>query len=1000
MLDGGYGGPPAPAQRSRDEDPQPAWSGGAAPAPPAGPASAPVHGSVQGAGAAPAAFPGFDAPADPAPRSAAPLPSSEVRKIVTIIFSDLKGSTALTEKIDAEAINEVKERYFTAMAAEITRHGGKIEKYIGDAIMAVFGLPRAHEDDALRAVRAAHGMTQAMERLNRDLLAFYGVEIAARTGVNTGEVVANSDPNAEQRLATGDAVNVAARLEQAAPANEVLIGEVTYDLVRAWVDVEEVEPLELKGKAERVPAFKLLGVRDATELERQHTATDAPLVGRDAQLEQLRGSLREVASRGGARLATVLGEAGVGKSYLVDTFQNEVRSATTVLRGRCLPYGDGITFWPLVEVVRAAAGIVDGDSPETALERIGGTLEGVASAIEIRDRLASVAGLSSARFPVTEIFWGARKFLEALSARKPVVVCIEDVHNAEETFLDLLEHLLDTTAPQSAVFLVASGRLSLMEKRASWSGRQGVTLVPLPALEGADTERLVEVLLDGPVDPIVTSRVVASSEGNPLFVSQLVSMLVDKGLVHKHEDRWTASGDLATAAVPPTIQALLAARLDDLSREERAIMEPAAVIGLAFPQPAIEELVPEGLRPGVAAHLRALSRKQFLDRDVNTTSDDEIYRFRNLMIKDAVYGSLLKRARATMHERFVAWAERVNAESGRGEEFEEIHGYHLEQAYRYRTELGPIDAEGRSIAARAALKLGNAGRRAFARGDLPAAGSLMRRAIAVLQPDSTERVTLEIELGEVLREAGDFEDATTVFDRAIAAAETMGDDRLRARARLGRLGVALYAEEMEGGALARAVEEATASIQLFDAAGDHAGLANAYRIIGSIHATSGQYELAAEAAQRTVEHATAAGDRRLASRSAAGYATIARAGTIPAAEVVERCGPLLEQVQGDRKAEAVILAVIAVAEAMGARFDRARDLHLRARTILDELGRSVISASTSIEGSRIEMLAGDYARAEELLQADSNELEEIGERYFRSTVVGFLAHAQEAQGKT
>ncbi len=499
---------------------------------------------------------------------------------------------------------------------------------------------------------------------------------------------------------------------------------------------------------------------------------------------------------------------------------------------------------------------------------------------------------------------------------------------------------------------------------------------------------------------MVKARVVASSEGNPLFVSQLVSMLVDKGLIHKHDDAWTASGDLAAASVPPTIQALLAARLDDLSREERAIMEPASVIGLAFPQPAIEELVPATLRPTVPAHLRALSRKQFLDRDGNQASEDEIYRFRNLMIKDATYGSLLKRARATTHERFVAWAERVNKERGREQEFEEILGYHLEQAYRYRTELGPIDAEGRSIAARAATKLGNAGSRAFARGDLPAAANLHRRAIAVLAAEDPVRIALEVELGEVLLEAGEFDEATTSLEAAILAAEAIGDDGLRTRGRLGRMGVSLYAEEMEAGGAARAIEEATAAAELFESRDDPAGLARAYRLIGSLNATAGQYRAAGEAAQRVVTYATAAGDRRLASRSAAGYATIARAGDIPADEIIERCGPLLDQVQGDRKAEAVILSIIAVAEAMQARFDRARDLHLRARTILDELGRSVVSASTSIEGSRIEMLAGDFGAAERLLQADADELEGIGERYFRSTVVGLLAHALEAQGRT
>ena len=380
-----------------------------------------------------------------------------------------------------------------------------------------------------------------------------------------------------------------------------------------------------------------------------------------------------------------------------------------------------------------------------------------------------------------------------------------------------------------------------------------------------------------------------------------------------------------------------------------------------------------GQRSGrrVPAHLNALDRKQFLLRESRVVGEDEAYRFRNLLIRDATYGSLLKRARAQLHERFVTWAERVNEERGREQEFEEILGYHLEQAYRYRRELGPVDAEGRAIASRAADKLGSAGRRAFARGDLPAAASLLRRAIDLLAPDDPARIEAEVEVGEVLLEAGDFTEATGDLEAAIAAAEAIGDDRLRARARLGRLGISLYAEELESGAIGRALEEATQAAELFEAAGDEAGLARAWRLAGSLHATAGQYEAAAEAAERVVAHATRAGDKRLASRAAAGYATIARAGSMTAAEVARRCGPLLDQVSGDRKAEAVILGVIAVAEAMQGRFDRARDLHTRAKMILGELGRSVVAASTSIEGSRIEMLAGDAVQAEALLAADS-----------------------------
>ena len=982
------------------------------------PAAAPITsaGAVAGAAPAPApapagpssrqeAFPGFDlprqgaeTPAEPAtPARPVALPSSEVRKVVTIIFSDLKGSTALTERIDAESINEVKERYFAAMAAEIERHGGKIEKYIGDAIMAVFGLPRAHEDDALRAVRAAHGMIGALARLNEELLRVYGVEIANRTGVNTGEVVANIDPGAEQRLATGDAVNVAARLEQASPANEVLIGEVTYSLVRAHVEVETVEPLELKGKSERVPAYRLIAVRDASA-EAPAISGHSTFVGREAELEHLRAGLGEAAGRGGARLVTILGDAGVGKSHLVDAFTSELRDRARVLRGRCLPYGDGITFWPIVEVVRNAAGIVEDDGPEAARGKLEALVAGSPGAADIADRIASVTGLSSSRYPVAEVFWGVRKLLEALGTGRPVVVVIEDVHNAEPTFLDLLEHLLDTTARQAAVLILGTARPLLLEKRAEWASREGTTRLSLAPLDAASSGRLLEELLGGEVDRAVRDRLVGASEGNPLFLEQLVSMLVDKGSLRREADRWVPAGDLADLSVPPTIQALLAARLDDLSREERAIMEPAAVIGMVFPQPAIAELVPAALAASVPGHLIGLDRKQFLHREAAAAGEDEIYRFRNLLIRDATYGSLLKRARAQFHERFVTWAERVNKERNREQEFEEILGYHLEQAYRYRSELGHVDDDARSVARRAAEKLGNAGRRAFGRGDLPAAASLLRRAGALVGWDERAGLEIHTELGEVLSEAGEFAEGSQVLDRAVAAATAAGDVRLAARAGLARLGIAMYAEETDG-ADGSPLGQATDALKVFETAGDQAGMARAYRVIGSIHATAGQYEAAAEAAKAMVSHAVRAGDTRLASRAAGGYATIARAGSMPAAEVSEQCRLLLEQVQGDRKAEAVILGVIAVAEAMVGNFEHARALHGRAKVILGELGRSIVLASTSIEGARIETLAGDYEAAEALLRADDRDLETMGERYFRSTIVGLLAHAIEAQAR-
>ncbi len=339
----------------------------------------------------------------------AALPAQEVRKTVTIVFSDLKDSTALGERVDAEALHEIKQRYFSAMSVEIARHGGKVEKYIGDAIMAVFGLPRAHEDDALRAVRAASGMRAALSRVNADLLARYGVVLSNRTGINTGEVVATGDTGAVQNLATGDAVNVAARLEQAAPVGQIYLGELTYRLVRDAVDVEPVEPLEVKGKAQRLTAYRLVAAIGLDGHVRRH---DTPLVGRDAELEALESVYREACEQSMPRLVTVIGDAGAGKTRLTAEFVDRRAGRARVLRGRCLPYGDGITYWPLRGIVGEAAGIREDDTPETAREKL------LSSAVDagVADRLAAAVGLSTAAFPLHETNWAARKFLERLAA--------------------------------------------------------------------------------------------------------------------------------------------------------------------------------------------------------------------------------------------------------------------------------------------------------------------------------------------------------------------------------------------------------------------------------------------------------------------------------------------------------------------------------------------------------------------------------------------------------
>ena len=946
--------------------------------------------SLVGAAAAPGANPAAVVAAPP-PAAAPPtagvgpagthLPAQEVRKFVTLVFSDLKDSTALTASIDAEAMNEIKARYFTSMAADIERHGGRVEKNIGDAIMAVFGLVRAREDDALRAVRAAVAMKETLTSLNEELKRFYGVTLTNRTGVNTGEIVANTDPEATQNLATGDAVNVAARLEQNAPANEILIGEMTHELVRAHVEVEALE-LQLKGKSEPVPAYRIIGLRSGPAPE---TTADAPFVGREYELDLLRGAFAKVETSSASGLVTVIGDAGVGKTRLIGDFLGGVADRATVLRGRCLAYGDGITFWPLLEVVRAAARIGEDDSAEIARGRIA-TLIATSDPDRDRivDRVASAIGLSSTAFPVAELFWGARKLLETQAAERPLVMVIDDIHSAEETFLDFLAHVVESVR-EAPILVLCSARPDLLDEHPDWSGRAGGEHIDLKPLEAAHVEALIDRMLgDAELSPETRDKVIAAAEGNPLYVEQMVSMLRDHGAV---------GGDVV---VPPTIHALLAARLDNLTREERAVVDPASVIGLVFPGPAIEELVPDLLRSTVPGHLSDLDRKQFV-HPLAADGEDPAYRFHHILVRDAAYQSLLKRARATLHERFVDWAERVNRERDRETEFEEILGYHLEQAVRYRSELGPLDEQGLEIADRAATKLSSAGRRAFSRGDTPAACNLLRRAVALLPPDELGRVLLQTELADALMEEGGFDEAGTVLGEAAEAAERLGDGRLVAYATLGRRTLELHVST--GGGIGDILADAGRSIAAFEAVGDRAGLARAWRLLMLVHGTGGAYDEAAAAAKRVVDNARAAGDARLATRGAIGYAVSALRGPTPATEALRRCEQLAVDVAGDRKAEAVIFGVLAWLNAMRGKFDEARALYGKARSMLHDLGPSVTAASTSTESSRVELLAGDLAAAERELRRDHASLTELGEQYYLSTVTAYLAGVMEARGE-
>ena len=702
--------------------------------------------------------------------TAASGPHQGSRKVVTVVFADMAGSTAIGERLDPEALRRVQARYFDAMAAVIERHGGTVEKYIGDAVMAVFGIPRLHEDDPLRAVRAADGMQRALDRLNNDLRRDIGVEVRIRIGVNTGEVVAG-DPSAGQRLVTGDTVNVAARLEQAAEAGDVLLGESTFRLVKDAVRVEAVAPLELKGKAARVPALRLLDVVPDTAGHVRNL--DAPMVGRDDELVILQQALRRVVDERTSHMFTMLGPAGVGKSRLVREF---LRGADArILRARCLSYGEGITYYALAELVRGAAGLGERADPAIARAALEGLVAGADGSASIAAALSGVLGWTEPVGP-EDTAWAARKLFEHLAHDRPLVLVIDDLHWAEPLLLDLVENVADWTR-DAPVLLLVIARPELLELRAGWSGGKvnatTILLEPLPA--DAAAALLDNLLGDNDLPANARERILDAADGNPLFVEEMVGMLIDDGVLRFDGSVWRAADDVADLAVPPTIQLLLAARLDRLDAEERAVMERGAVEGKVFHAGAVTSLAPEPLRAQVRPRLLTLARKELIRPDRAEFAGDDAFRFRHLLIRDAAYQAMPKEQRADLHERFADWLER--AAGDRSDEYVEILAHHLEQAWRYRRELGLDDEATAVLGDRAAVALRRAADRVTVRGDLPTATHLLERAVEM---SAGTRAEIIAELATVLQEQNRHHEAIAAASGIVEA----DDPAIRIRAEM------------------------------------------------------------------------------------------------------------------------------------------------------------------------------------------------------------------------
>ncbi len=907
---------------------------------------------------------------------------ARVRKTVTVVFSDVSGSTALGEQLDPESLQQVMSRYFDAMRTIVERHGGTVEKFIGDAVMAVFGIPRVHEDDALRAVRAAAEMREALGALNDELRRERGIELAVRIGVNTGEVVAG-DPASGHGFATGDAVNVAARLEQAAQPGEVLLGETTYGLVRDAVEAEPLAPLALKGKGELVPAHRLLTVDPGAPGRARRL--ESPFVGRARELKLLYDAFGRTVGDGACQLFTLLGAAGVGKSRLAAQFLDGLGAQATVLRGRCLSYGEGITYWPLAEALRAEADPLDAD-------RITGLLAGEDEAEAVAARVAGLLGPAPAAASAEEAFWAVRKLFEALARKRTLVVVLDDVHWAEPSLLDLVEHVADLSR-EAPMLLLLLTRPELLELRPGWGGGKfNATSVLLEPLSADESTLLVENLLgENELPEHALARIVRAAEGNPLFLEELVAMLIEQGVLAHEDGRWVARSDLEELAVPPTIQALVAARLDQLGVDERTLLGCASIEGRVFHRGAVSELVSEDLRPELDSHLRALVRKELLRPDRPSLQGEDAFRFRNQPIQDAAYDSLPKESRAELHGRFAGWLEQ--AAGDRVVEVEEFLGYHLEQAYRYRAELGPVQDSERAQAARAATWLGSAGRRSLERRDLHAAENLLSRAVSLLPERDAARPELTLDLAAAYFERGDLAEADRLLTEVIEAA---GPDRPDVAVRGRLLHAELKLQIDPDAVMSDVLDECERTAEAFEQLGDELGLARAWFLIGKLRCWQGQGAAGVEALERAAGYAERAGAERERSRALEWLCLALWWSPLEAETALARC----EEIPGQRGiAVAFTLMATGALEAMLGRFDTARQTIGRARETIRDLGALLDWASTSYPAALVELLANDPDRAAAVLEPAISTLEGLGETGYLSTLAAQLAEAEYRRGR-
>jgi DNA-binding SARP family transcriptional activator len=856
------------------------------------------------------------------------------RRVVTVLFAELIDGG---EGADPEVAHSATARSLAPARDTVEQHGGRVEELPGGTVMAVFGSPVAHEDDALRALRAAAELRE--------------LGLALRLGVEAGEALTAGGE------VSGEVVRVASRLREVAAEGEIVVGDQARRLSE---DAVRLEP----HWDEQLTAWRLLEVMPADG----RTPWTSPFVGRAEELAVLLESFELAVAAERARLVTVLGEPGIGKSRLGQALADRVRSRARVLVGRCLPYGESITYWPLRMIVREAGGV--------SYDSIRALLGDAGHADAIAVRVAGAMGLVPEVHPVEEIRWAVVRLLEALARKRPIVVGFDDLQWADPALLDLVDHVADTA--QAPILVLCLARAELLEDRRDWGAGSPdgriLTLAPLSKKESSELLSGLNHTTTG-LDEAERRHIVAAADGNPLFLEQLAAYAAER------------NGDDREASLPTSLRTLLAARLDRLHPSERIVVECAAVVGRVFWVDAVRDLVPAETASALTRHLDSLTRRDLLQPWRTSVPFMRAFRFRHALIQEAAYRSLPKGRRAEAHERLAAWIEGAPA-AAVGARDRRV-GHHLERACVYRAELGsPADVDD-DLAERAARHLAAAAGRASARGNAASAASLFGRASALLPRGDRVRLRLLPLLGVELLDAGDRARAETTFAEAIDDAVEAGDRGVELRARLEL--AAVHGFVTPSTAAVEIDRLAADAIPVFEQDGDQSSLARLWHVLGYVEIWRVRWDAAGAAFERALAHAREAQDRREEASCIRWLGWSLVFGSTPVPEAIERCEALLAGLDGNRDAAAGLSEALASLQAMLGRFDEARELYRRVGRAYADLGQRRRLARLTVLGARIELLAGERATAVRELRAAYEIYESCAESESLASVAASLA---------